>query len=587
MKKHTRVRLWQCGSWSSWRILAAACLVASGLLLSLTALLAQDTSGEEVVQLTVADAIGPATSDFIVRGIEDAEESGAELVVLKLDTPGGLDASMRDIISKILNAEVPVATWVAPDGARAASAGTYILLASPVAAMAPATHLGAATPVPVGGSSPTAPAPATEPEADPEAGTDAAPADETATSEADADRADSPARPADASSSKAINDAVAYIRGLAERHGRNADWAERAVREAVTLTAPDALEQNVIDVIAENIDELLTAIDGREVKLHDRSVTLATDGLSVREIEPDWRTELLAIITNPTLAYILLLVGVYGLLLEGYNPGALVPGVIGGISLLLALYAFQILPVNYAGLALMALGLALIAVELFVPSFGILGVGGMVAVVFGSVILFDDDVPGYAINDGLIAGLAVSGAVLFGMIIWMIQRAVQRPRMTGRASLIDHTAEAISDFTDGRGRVHLQGEDWFARSTESVRRGQRVRITAMDDEGFVLHVEPLDTNPRPDSAPFDRHPYLEACMNIDILSFAGVLGFLLILLLANTIKILREYERGVIFTLGRFDKVKGPGIILVIPFIQQMVRVDLRTSWSWTCRPRT
>ncbi len=472
------------------RLLAAVSLVAAGLLLSLTALLAQDR--DEVVQLTVADAIGPATKDFIIRGIEDAEETGAELVVLKLDTPGGLDASMRDIISKILNAEVPVATWVAPDGARAASAGTYILLASPVAAMAPATHLGAATPVPVGGSAPTAPAPSGEPETDP--GADAAPSNQTSApeAEAEADRSEAPSQPADASSSKAINDAVAYIRGLAERHGRNADWAERAVREAVTLTAPDALDQNVIDVIAENIDELLTAIDGREVKLHDRSVTLATDGLSVREIEPDWRTQLLAIITNPTLAYILLLVGVYGLLLEGYNPGALVPGIIGGISLLLALYAFQILPVNYAGLALMVLGLALIAVELFVPSFGILGVGGLVAVVFGSVILFDDDIPGYAVNDGLIAGLAVSGAVLFGMIVWMIQRALQRPRMTGRASLIDHTAEAISDFTDGRGRVHLQGEDWFARSTDSVRRGQRVRITAMDDEGFVLQVEPLD-----------------------------------------------------------------------------------------------
>lgn len=483
------------------RLLAGTCLLLAGLLLSLGALLAQDPAREDVVQLTVADAIGPATKDFIVRGIEDAEAAGAELVVLKLDTPGGLDASMRDIISKILNAEVPVATWVAPDGARAASAGTYILLASPVAAMAPATHLGAATPVPVGGSSPTAPTPAaeSEPAADDAAndpasdGADVAEADAEAAAETPDAGAQS--EPADASSSKAINDAVAYIRGLAERHDRNADWAERAVREAVTLTAPEALEQNVIDVIAENIGELLSAIDGREVKLHDRSVTLATEGLSVREIEPDWRTELLAIITNPTLAYILLLVGVYGLLLEGYNPGALVPGIIGGISLLLALYAFQILPVNYAGLALMVLGLALIAVELFVPSFGILGIGGLIAVVFGSVILFDEGVPGYAVNDGLIAGLSVSGAVLFAMIVWMIQRALQRPRMGGRASVIDHTAEAISDFSDGRGRVHLQGEDWFARSATDIQSGQRVRITAMDDEGFVLQVEPVDDTP--------------------------------------------------------------------------------------------
>ncbi len=485
----------------SVRRLVAGCALLAGLILFAGATAQEgarndgreDTSG--VLLLTVADAIGPATRDFIVRGIERGEDERATLVVLKLDTPGGLDASMRDIISKILNAEVPVATWVAPDGARAASAGTYILLASPVAAMAPATHLGAATPVPIGGTAPT-------PSGDPDAEADGAiddrtdtPTDtQTDTPTDDGDdtttdaRSSAEASPSDASSAKSLNDAIAYIRGLAERHDRNADWAEAAVRDAATLTAPQALNENVIDVIAENIDELLTAIDGREVKLHDRNVVLQTQGRPVIEIEPDWRFELLSILTNPTLAYILLLVGVYGLLLEGYNPGALVPGIVGGISLLLALYAFQILPVNYAGLALMALGLALIAVELFVPSFGILGIGGLIAVVFGSVILFDEGVPGFEVNDGLIAGMAVSGAVLFGMIVWMARRALQRPRMTGRASLIDHTAEAISDFEEGRGRVHVQGEDWFARSTDAIRKGQQVRIVAMHDEGFVLDV---------------------------------------------------------------------------------------------------
>ncbi len=484
------------------RLLVAGCALLAGLVL-LTGATAQDDDPGRVLQLTVADAIGPATRDFIVRGIERGEDEEAALVVIKLDTPGGLDASMRDIISKILNAEVPVATWVAPDGARAASAGTYILLASPVAAMAPSTHLGAATPVPIGG---TTPAPAANPAddsaddsnandnsndnraADPTG--DGEPGAGTEGSDSDQSPASDP-QPTDASSAKSLNDAIAYIRGLAERHGRNADWAEAAVREAATLTAPEALDENVIDVIAENIDELLAAIDGREVKLHDRSTTLQTAGRTVTEIEPDWRFKLLSILTNPTLAYILLLVGVYGLLLEGYNPGALVPGVIGGISLLLALYAFQILPVNYAGLALMGLGLALIAVELFVPSFGILGIGGLVAVVFGSVILFDDDIPGFAVNDGLIAGLAVSGAVLFGMIVWMARRALQRPRMTGRASLIDRTAEAIDDFDEGRGRVHVQGEDWFARSRDAIRRGQPVRIVSMKDEGFVLEVEAI------------------------------------------------------------------------------------------------
>jgi membrane-bound serine protease (ClpP class) len=219
---------------------------------------------------------------------------------------------------------------------------------------------------------------------------------------------------------------------------------------------------------------------------------LQTAGLETVEIEPDWRTELLAIITNPTLAYILLMVGIYGLILEGYNPGALVPGVIGGICLLLALYAFQILPVNYAGLALMALGLALIAVELFVPSFGILGIGGIVAVVFGSVILFDDGVPGFEMNTGLVAGMGLASALIFGAVVWLAARALRRPKRTGREGLVGRSAEAIDDFTDGRGRVHVQGEDWFARADGDVKHGDRVRITAMQDEGFVLDVEPED-----------------------------------------------------------------------------------------------
>jgi len=264
------------------------------------------------------------------------------------------------------------------------------------------------------------------------------------------------------------------------------------VREAVSLTASEALEQNVIDVVAEHLPELLDAIDGREVRMDDGMRRLATAGLETIEIEPDWRTELLAIITNPTLAYILLMIGIYGLILEGYNPGALVPGVIGGICLLLALYAFQILPVNYAGLALMGLGMALIAVELFVPSFGILGVGGIVAVVFGSVILFDGSVPGFEMNTGLIAGMGLASALVFGAIIWLAARAIRKPRLGGREALIGETAEAISDFADGRGRVHLQGEDWFAHADRPVMRGDRVRVLAMRDEGFVLEVEPLE-----------------------------------------------------------------------------------------------
>jgi len=469
--------------------------------------------------LTVDDAIGPATRDYIVRGIARAEAEQAGLVVLRLNTPGGLDASMRDIIRKFLSSEVPVVTWVAPAGSRAASAGTYMLYASHVAAMAPSTNLGAATPVQIGGGGegggredePATPIERVRDALQDDSGeqsgeesggapggqTDEQASGEQATSESAGSGAEPVGQEApagDASARKAINDAVAYIKGLAERHGRNAEWAERAVREAVSLTAADALEQNVIDVIAERLPELLDAIDGREVRMEVGTQRLATANLETLEIEPDWRTELLAIITNPTLAYILLMVGIYGLILEGYNPGALVPGVIGGICLLLALYAFQILPVNYAGLALMALGLALIAVELFVPSFGILGVGGIVAVMFGSVILFDSGVPGLEMNTGLLAGMGLGSALVFGAIIWLAARSIRKPRLGGAEALVGLEGEAISDFSGGRGRVHLNGEDWRARCDQPLGRGDRVRVTGMEDQGLVLDVEPSNSD---------------------------------------------------------------------------------------------
>jgi len=478
---------------------SAPALLALGLLALTAGLLAQNPSDSgRAFVLSVDDAIGPATRDYIVRGIEQAEREGAALVVLKLNTPGGLDASMRDIIRKVLAADVPVATWVAPAGSRAASAGTYMLYASHIAAMAPSTNLGAATPVQIGGGGGGDQQPATPLERARDALRDQAEQGDTESeSNPSDDQSTAPAQspaPGDASSRKAVNDAVAYIKGLAARHGRNAEWAERAVREAVSLTATEALEMNVIDVMAESLPALLEAIDGRGVRMHDGERTLATADLETRAIEPDWRTELLSIITNPTLAYILLMIGIYGLILEGYNPGALVPGVIGGICLLLALYAFQILPVNYAGLALMVLGLALIAVELFVPSFGILGIGGVIAVVFGSVILFDGDVPGFEISTGLIAGMGLGSALVFGAIIWLAARSLRKPRRSGREAVVGQHAEAISDFADGAGRVHLQGEDWRARGPASIGKGDRVRVTAMEPEGFLLDVEPQESD---------------------------------------------------------------------------------------------
>lgn len=463
-------------SLSTIGLLAALLVVLAGFVFAQEA----DT-GRRAYILTVDDAIGPATRDHIVRNITLAEKDGVEVVVLRLNTPGGLDASMRDIIRKILAAEVPVVTWVAPAGSRAASAGTYMLYASHVAAMSPATNLGSATPVQIGGG---------ESDKSPSSWERARDAlKKSRDGDEGVNATEEPKNlPDDAMGRKVVNDAVAYIKGLAERHGRNAEWAERAVREAVSLTASEALEQGVVDVVASSLPELLEAIDGREVRMENGTRTLQTSGLTTIEIETDWRTELLAIITNPTLAYMLLMVGIYGLMLEGYNPGSLVPGVIGGICLLLALYAFQILPVNYAGLALILLGMALIGVELFVPAFGILGIGGIIAVVAGSVILFEGDMPEFRVNTAVIAGMGAGSALVFGGIVWVAARSLRRPRQSVRESMAGLEAEAIQDFMDGFGRVHLRGEDWSARCDHPVRKGDTVRVITLEDEGLVLSV---------------------------------------------------------------------------------------------------
>ena len=425
--------------------------------------------------LEINGPIGPATSRYVVRGIDAARERGSRLVVLELDTPGGLDSSMRDIIRAILASPVPVASYVTPSGARAASAGTYILYASHVAAMAPATNLGAATPVSIGGE-PEAPSPPVEPPGKPTDKGGGAPGGSAPTSPAGS-----------AMERKVVNDAVAYIRGLAELRGRNADWAEQAVRGAASLTANAALEQKVIDLVARDLPDLLARSDGREVHLGERTVKLATRDLAVVSVKPDWRTELLAVITNPTVAYGLMLIGIWGLLLEGYNPGAVLPGVAGSICLLIALFAFQILSVNYAGLALLVLGTGMIIAEFFFPTYGSLGAGGLIAFVVGSLILFDTDVPGMRVGRPLIAALATVGALAIAGIVYLATRAHRHPVATGAASMIGANAEVFEDFT-GKGRVRYGGELWNARSDVALRAGQATRIVRV--EGLTLWVEP-------------------------------------------------------------------------------------------------
>lgn len=425
---------------------------------------AQDAPAAPLVLVLELDgAVGPGTAEYLSQGLTTAEERRAELVVITMDTPGGLDSSTRDIVADILASPVPVAVFVTPAGSRAASAGTYILYGSHLAAMTPGAHLGAATPVQMGGGSPLSPSP--EPKG----------------AEEDA------AAPPDAMTAKITNDSAAYIRSLAGLQGRNAEWGEAAVREAATLTAREALDQNVIEVLARDLGDLLAQADGRTVQLDGRDRVLQTAGAQVERLEPDWRAQVLSVITNPNIAYLLLMVGIYGLLFEVMSPGAVGPGAVGAISLVVGLFALNMLPVDYAGAALMVLGIGLLVAEALMPGLGVFGVAGAVGLAIGSMLLIRD-VPGYRLSPYVVAATV---AVSLGFVLIVLRSAVRAARLsvTTGAQALSHAVGEVRDWQAGQGLVHAQGEDWQARSATPLAPGQKVRVTGRD--GLTLIVEPL------------------------------------------------------------------------------------------------
>lgn len=445
-----------------WLLLCGLALLAGLTPSSPQAAAPAGAAGRQAILLDISGAIGPAATEYLLRGQEIAAARDAAMIIIRLDTPGGLVSSMRDINRAILASPIPILVFVAPAGAQAASAGTYIVYASHLAAMAPGTNIGAATPVQMGGAPPGG---------------------------APQEKPDDKAKPApvDASGRKAENDAVAYIRSLAGLQGRNADWAETAVREAASLPASQALEHGVVELIAQNVDDLLAQADGRSVNLQGKPVTLSTQGLEVVPIEPNWRARLLSVLTNPNLAYILLLLGIYGIIFEFLNPGAVLPGTLGAVALVTALLAFNMLPISMAGVGLLLLGIVLMVAEAFVTTAGLLGISGLVIFAVGSFFLFDGDVPGFTLSPVVIVVAALVSLALLAAVLASVLRARRHRVVSGDAGFIGSRGE-VRKWSDKKGMVQVQGELWQAHSDHVLQPGATIRVTQR--EGLMLTVVP-------------------------------------------------------------------------------------------------
>ncbi len=466
-----------------WRLPAALLLIAAGALSWAQA----PSSARQVVLIELQDMIGPATADLVHRGLAAAAERRAELVVLRMDTPGGLDTSMRQIVREILEAPVPVVTFVAPEGARAASAGTYILYASHIAAMSPATNLGAATPIAIGGGRVAVEAGARR-DAGSAAGADAQPREPGGTTSQDA------------AARKQIEDAAAWLRSLAQLRGRNVEFAESAVREGRSLSATEALAAGVIDLIAADVPDLLDQLDGRTVQIHGKARELHTQGARIETFTPDWRTRFLGLISQPTVALLLMMIGMYGLFIEFTSPGFGVPGVAGALCLLLGLYALHLLPVNWVGVALLGLGMALMISELLMPSFGALGVGGIIAFIAGGILLFDTGTGDFGLPLWLVVATALVSAAFVFLVGGMALRARSRPVVTGREALPGSYGEVLeADGTSGTARV--RGEIWRVRADQPLHPGAQVTVTGIEGLTLAVRLDPGLSSPNKGDEP--------------------------------------------------------------------------------------